>query len=243
MTEERFPLKGAKSVHSFARHRHSSAGGASTKETKGLILNGGWRYDLMGWFCDTFLFRGQWRELRQMTANLAHIQPGEQVLDMGCGTGTLAIEVQSRVGRAGCVAGVDPGSEQIACARSKAARRNLPIDFQIGAIEQIAFPDQTFDVVLSTLMMHHLPDNLKRQGLTEIARVLKPGGRLVIADFKRKKERQGLAARFHAGGSSMQGLVNMVADAGFEHLESEEMQPSRFSAFPGAGFVRAYKKA
>lgn len=230
-------------MHSFARHRHSSAGKASAKETKGLILNGGWRYDLMGWFCDTFLFRGQWRELRQRTANLARIQPGEKVLDVGCGTGTLAIEVARRVGRAGRVAGIDPGTQQIARARSKAARRNLSIDFQIGVIEQLAFPDQTFDVVLSTLMMHHLPNSLKSQGLAEIARVLKPGGRLVIADFKRKKERQGQAARFHAGGSSMQDLAALVKDAGFEHLETEEMQPPRFSAFPGAGIVRAHKSS
>ena len=229
-------------MHSFARHRHSEAGKASAKETKGLILNGGWRYDLMGWFCDTFVFRGQWRELRLRTANLARIQPGEQVLDVGCGTGTLAMEVQSRVGRAGRVAGVDPGTQQIARARTKAARRNVPIEFQIGVIEQLAFPDQTFDVVLSTLMMHHLPAGLKRQGLAEIARVLKPGGRLVIADFKRKQERQGQAARFHAGGSSMQDLAALVKDAGFEHLETEEMRLPRFSAFPGAGFVRAYKR-
>ncbi|HAT46812.1 MAG TPA: hypothetical protein DCS90_17060, partial [Ktedonobacter sp.] len=124
----------------------------------------------------------------------------------------------------------------------KAARRNVPIEFQIGVIEQLAFPDQTFDVVLSTLMMHHLPAGLKRQGLAEIARVLKPGGRLVIADFKRKQERQGQAARFHAGGSSMQDLAALVKDAGFEHLETEEMRLPRFSAFPGAGFVRAYKR-
>jgi ubiquinone/menaquinone biosynthesis C-methylase UbiE len=228
-------------MHSFARRLHGSAGKSSAKETKGLILNGGWRYDLMGWFCDTFLFRGQWRELRQKTAYLAHIQPGEQVLDVGCGTGTLAIEVARRIGRAGRVAGVDPSTQQIARARRSAARRNVPIDFQIGVIEHLPFPDQTFDVVLSTLMMHHLPDSLKRQGLAEISRVLKPGGRLVIADFIRKKERQGMASRFHAGGSGMQDLATMVSNAGFEHLETEEMQPSRFSAFPGAGFVRANK--
>ncbi|HEY6409346.1 MAG TPA: methyltransferase domain-containing protein, partial [Ktedonobacteraceae bacterium] len=152
-------------MHSFACHRPSRASKASAKETKGLILNGGWRYDLMGWFCDTFVFRGKLRELRQRTATLARMQPGEQVLDVGCGTGTLAIEVARRVGRAGCVAGVDPGTQQIARARSKAARRNVPIDFQIGVIEQLAFPDQAFDVVLSSLMMHHLPHTLKRQGL------------------------------------------------------------------------------
>jgi len=228
-------------MHSFTRHRPSRASKASATETKGLILKGGWRYDLMEWFIDTFMFRSQVRELRQRTATLARIQPGEQVLDVGCGTGTLAMEVARRVGRAGRVAGVDPGTEQIACARAKAARRHVPIEFQIGVIEQLPFPDQTFDVVLSTLMMHHLPDDLKHQGLAEIARVLKPGGRLVIADFKRKQERTGQAARFHAGGSSMQDLAAMVSDAGFSEVETEEMRPPRFSAFPGAGFVRAHK--
>jgi len=214
---------------------------ALATETKGLILNGGWRYDLMGWFHDIFSFRGKFRELRQRTAELARLQPGEQVLDVGCGTGTLAMEVARHVGATGRVTGIDPSPEQIARARAKAARRNVPIEFQIGVIEQLAFPDQTFDVVLSTLMMHHLPAPLKRQGLAEIARVLKPGGRLVIADFKRKQERTGQAARFHAGGSSMQDLAAIVSEAGFEHLETEEMQPPRFSAFPGAGFVLAYK--
>jgi len=228
-------------MHSFARHRHSSSGEASTKETKGLVLNQGWRYDLMEWFHDTFSFRGKFRELRQRTANLARLQPGDAVLDVGCGTGTLAMEVAHRVGRAGRVAGIDPGTQQIARARAKAARRHVPIEFQIGVIEQLPFPDQTFDVVFSTLMMHHLPAPLKRQGLAEIARVLKPGGRLVIADFKRKQERTGQAARFHAGGSSMQDLAALVSDAGFSQVETEEMQPPRFSAFPGAGFVRAYK--
>ena len=228
-------------MHSFARHFHSEASEASAKETKGLILNGGWRYDLGIWFIDTFVFRGQLRELRQRTANLARMQPGEQVLDVGCGTGTLAMEVQSRVGRAGRVAGIDPSLQQIARVCWKAVRRHVPIDFQIGVIEQLPFPDQTFDVVFSTLMMHHLPASLKRQGLAEIARVLKPEGRLVIADFKRKQERQGRAARFHAGGSSIQDLAAMVSDAGFSEVETEEMQPPRFSAFPRAGLVRADK--
>src|SRR5713101_8019737 len=228
-------------MHSFAPHRHSSAGKAPAKETKGLVLNDGWRYDLGEWFHDTFSFHGNWHELRQRTINLARLQPGDAVLDVGCGTGTLALEVARRVGRAGRVAGVDPGPQQIARARAKAARRNLPIEFQTGVIEQLPFPDQTFDVVFSTLMMHHVPASLKRQGLAEIARVLKPGGRLVIADFKRKQERQGQAASFHAGGSSMQDLAAIVSDAGFSEVETEEMRLPRFSALPGAGFVRAHK--
>jgi ubiquinone/menaquinone biosynthesis C-methylase UbiE len=228
-------------MHSFTHHVHNAADEASTKETKGLILNRGWRYDLRVWFIDTFMFHGQVQVLRQKTVNLARLQFGEQVLDVGCGTGTLAIEIQRCVGSAGRVTGIDPGTQQIARARVKATRRHMPIDFQIGVIEQLPFPDQTFNVVLTTLMMHHLPANLQRQGLAEIARVLKPGGRLVIADFKRKKERQGQAAHFHAGGSSIQDLVVIVSNAGFSGVETEEMQPLRLSAFPGAGFIHAHK--
>ena len=66
-------------MHSFAPHRHSSAGKAPAKETKGLVLNDGWRYDLGEWFHDTFSFHGNWHELRQRTINLARLQPGDAV--------------------------------------------------------------------------------------------------------------------------------------------------------------------
>ena len=230
-------------MHSSARHRHGEASSVSARTTRGLILNGGWRYDLTGWFHDLVSFRGGVRKLRRRTADLARIQAGEQVLDVGCGTGTLAIAVARRVGRAGRVVGIDPGAQQIARARTKAARRKELIEFQTGVIERLPFPDQTFDVVLSSLMMHHLPTSLKRQGLAEIARVLKPGGRLVIADFTPKQGRTGRAARFHAGGSSVNDLTGLVRDTGFAALETEEMRPPRFSAFPGASIVRAQKGA
>ncbi len=230
-------------MHSFAQHRHNPSGEASPKKTKGLVLDTGWRYDLMEWFFDTFLFRGKLRELRQRTADLARIQPGEKVLDVGCGTGTLAMEVAPRVGTAGRVFGIDPGDQQIARARFKAARHNLPIEFQVGVIESLNFPDQTFDVVLSTIMMHHLSDTLKRQGLAEIARVLKPGGRLVIADFKRPEERPTQPVRFGAGGSRIQDLAALVKDAEFSQVETEEMQLPRFPAHSAgfAGFVSGKK--
>jgi hypothetical protein len=59
--------------------------------------------------------------------------------------------------------------------------------------------------------------------------------------FTRKQERTGQAVRFHAGGSSMQDLVALVSDAGFAQVETEEMQPLRFTAFPGVGILRAHK--
>jgi ubiquinone/menaquinone biosynthesis C-methylase UbiE len=236
-------------MHAFAQRRHKRSNAApnaapstltdtsTDKATKGLILDQGWRYDLIEWLVDPILFRGQLRALRRRTVDLARLQPGERALDVGCGTGTLALAVARRVGPTGRVVGIDPGAQQIARARAKATRRHAPTEFQIGVIEELPFADQTFDVVVSTLMMHHLPAPLRRQGLAQIARVLKPGGRLVIADFVRKQERKGRAAQFHAGGSSVVELTSLLADTGFDNITTEALRPKRFSAFPGAGFV------
>jgi ubiquinone/menaquinone biosynthesis C-methylase UbiE len=229
-------------MHARARRLHGASGtalSAQSAPTKGLVLAGGWRYDLMERWLDATMFRGQVRALRQRTIELARVQLGEHVLDVGCGTGTLALGIQRWVGKTGRVAGIDPSAEQIARARAKAARRHLPTEFAVGVIERLPFPDQMFDVVVSTLMLHHVGAGLKRQGLAEAARVLKPGGRLVIADFTRKVDRQGPTARFHAGGSSLPDLAAMVTDAGFSQVETQDMPPQRFSAFPGAGFLTA----
>jgi SAM-dependent methyltransferase len=236
-------------MHAFAHHHQRAVGEPSAPATHGRILNGGWRYDATVWFCDAVVLRGKVRELRQRAIHLARVQPGESVLDVGCGTGTLALEVQPHSGPRGRVVGVDPGRQQIARARAKAARRKVPVNFQIGVIEQLAFPDQTFDVVLTTLMLHHLPDALKRQGLGEIGRVLKPGGRLVIADFQRAEPRRDQPARVGAGERGIQDLPALVHEAGFARVETEELPLPRVPALPGlhalpgsgVGFIRAYK--
>jgi ubiquinone/menaquinone biosynthesis C-methylase UbiE len=230
-------------MHAMMRQLHGKpekkTDEASPSKTKGLVLNVGWPYDLLLGPFDRLVFHGALKALRQRTMDLAQIQPGERALDVGCGTGTLALEVQGRVGATGYVAGIDPGPAQIARARAKAARSHQSADFQVGVIERLPFADQSFDVVFSTLMMHHLPTPLKRQGLAEVARVLKPGGRLVIADFTRKQDRTGRAARFHAGGSDIHALAELIGEAGFTDKEIEAMPAPRFSAFPGAGFIVA----
>jgi ubiquinone/menaquinone biosynthesis C-methylase UbiE len=137
------------------------------------------------------------------------------------------------------VCGIDLGPKQIARARSKAGRASIPIDFQVGVIERLAFPDQSFDVVLSTLMMHHLPDDLKRLGLAEMARMLKPGGRLVIVDFKRAEKQQGRPARLGAGSLGLQDLPALMKEMSFSQVESGEIAFPRLMGQTGAGFVRA----
>ncbi len=229
-------------MHSYAHHANRISPDASASRTRGLVMNWGWRYDLTVWFFDTFMFRGKLRELRARALDLARLQAGEVVLDAGCGTGTLALAAKDRVGETGRVVGVDPGPRQIARARSKAARRSLSVDFQLGVIERLAFPDQSFDVVLSTLMMHHLPDDVKRRGLSEVARTLKAGGRLVIVDFKRPERRAGRSTRFGAGESGMQDLPVLMQEAGFTRIETGELKLPRFPGLTGAGFALGRKE-
>ena len=213
-------------MHAFVPHRHRESGEAAASETRGFVWNWGWVYDLVIWFFVRLVLGGSEQEFRRMIADLAQLQPGETVLDVGCGTGTLALVAKERVGTTGQVCGIDPGPKQIARARSKAGKAGLPVDFQIGVIEQLAFSDQSFDVVLSTLMMHHLPDDLKRLGLAEIARVLKPGGRLLVLDMN------GPAGPWK---SRLADLPALMQEAGFSQVETGETR------FRGLSFVRARK--
>ncbi len=194
----------------------------SAPQTRGLVVNfSAWRYDLI---VQWFVMRGREPRFRQMTADLARLQPGEAVLDVGCGTGTLALVAKERVGETGRVAGIDPSAPLLDGARRKAARRGLPIDFQLGVIEQIAFPDQSFDVVLNTFMMHHLPHDLKRQGLAEIARVLKPGGRLLVVDFKRQEDHPVRSDWLGTTGEiGVQDLPALMKEVGFSRIETGDV--------------------
>lgn len=209
-------------------HRHGGDHrGQHRHTTRGRLLDRGWRYDLEVWFADTFLLRGKVRDLRRRVLELAGVRAGQAVLDVGCGTGTLAIEAAARVGAAGRVAGIDPAPRQLARARAKARRAGLSIDFRSGVIEAIPFPDGSFDAVTSTLMMHHLPEDLRRQGLSEMLRVLEPGGRLVVADFT---------------GPDMQDQSEPISRAGFTGVESEELRfPRIHGRWAGAALVLGRK--
>lgn len=227
-------------MHWLAHLHHREPGEASAPRTRGLVLNWwGWIYDLIARCGMRFILGGSEQALRLMTADLAQLQPGEAVLDVGCGTGTLALVAKERVGATGRVTGIDPSAQLLARARRKATRRSLEINFQPGVIEQLPFPDQSFDVVLSTLMMHHLPDDLKRQGLAEIARVLKPGGRLLVVDARRPEEHHDRPARpVGPWNSGIQDQPALMKEAGFSQVETGEIPFHGGLAFRGGlGFA------
>lgn len=186
---------------------------------------------------------GHIRRLRTLTVEQALLKPGEKVLDVGCGTGGVTIPAKQRVGKTGEASGIDPAPEMIALARQKAIRAGLEIDFRLGVIESLPFPDETFDVVTSSLMMHHLPEHVQVKGLAEIRRVLKPGGRILIADMKRpsnsfiKRFFTLLVQHGHAMQFGIEDLPGLLKEAGFEEIKQLE------DRFLTIGFVRATKPA
>ncbi|MCW5554436.1 MAG: methyltransferase domain-containing protein [Verrucomicrobiae bacterium] len=136
------------------------------------------------WLARVITFGGE-RKFRQRTLALAELQPGDAVLDVGCGTGTLLIQAAKRVGSSGSAHGVDRSVEMLAHARHKAAAQGVTASFVEGSADHLAFPDASFDVVFCTLMLHHLSASMQMATVTEMRRVLRPGGRLIIVDMQR----------------------------------------------------------
>ena len=201
-------------------------------QTAGSVLHRARWYDL---FSRVISF-GRDKAIREKLIVLAAPAPGEKVLDVGSGTGTLALALRLSVGT-GEVHGIDASPEMIEVAKEKAAKAGSDIDFQIALIEAIPFPDATFDLVTSSLMLHHLPDDLKRTGFDEIRRVLKPGGRFMAMDFVAHSHSplgHLLSIFGHSRGESMvDKLMPMLKDAGFSEVEGI---PTRHTNF---AFIRA----
>jgi ubiquinone/menaquinone biosynthesis C-methylase UbiE len=121
------------------------------------------------------------RALRQLV-DQAELQPRHRVLDVGCGTGTLAVIVKQRHKDLEYT-GIDPDPKALARAAHKASRAGVTPWFEQGFGDALPYPDATFDRVFSSLMFHHVPKAEKLSLLAEVRRVLSPGGRLEFADI------------------------------------------------------------
>jgi ubiquinone/menaquinone biosynthesis C-methylase UbiE len=193
-------------------HGQAAAGGPATE---GRLIHWARWYDPFV----TIFALGQNQALRRRTAELAGIKPGDRVLDVGCGTGDLTLAAAARAGAQGEVVGIDASPEMIAAARQKAVRRGYAARFDVALIERIPYPNDSFDVVLSSLMLHHLPGQLKQDGLAEVYRVLRPGGRLLVVDMQDDPHGMAHAAIAALGhghsGQSFSDLPGLLREAGF----------------------------
>jgi ubiquinone/menaquinone biosynthesis C-methylase UbiE len=160
------------------------------------------------------------------------------VLDVGCGTGTLAIRLAER-GPVVDVWGIDRDPAMLDRARRKAARRDAGIDWQRAWSTALPFPDRRFDRVFSSLLLHHLPPREKHRTVEEMRRVLRPGGLLLLADWNRTAHPLERAAYFLAvqlldGLETTAGHVDdllprLLREAGMEEVRRE----GRFTTLAG----------
>ena len=192
--------------------------------TAGLLLHRAFTYDLVVWL----FTRGGERTFRNKLLELARVETGESILDVGCGTGTLAVAARLRVGPSGIVCGIDASPQMVARATTKARKAGVDVAFSRAFAQTLPFPDGRFDVVFSTVMLHHLPRPARQQSLNEMRRVLKPQGRVVAVDFASSRDTSSghigrLLAHLHHrrhGHVDPSDLLALVRDAGFHVIES-----------------------
>lgn len=171
-------------------------------------------YELMS----TIAFTGSRRRIFGRLVTLAEVTAGDEVLDVGCGPGYLT-SLAAQAAPDGRAVGVDVSGQMIAEATRKRASANC--SFLVGKAEALDLPDASFDVVVSSLAIHHIPEDARAQAFAEMFRVLRPGGRALIADFRPPK---GNLARHLVGataGETMRDnpvdrIAPMLGDAGFQ---------------------------
>jgi ubiquinone/menaquinone biosynthesis C-methylase UbiE len=190
-----------------------------TPSTTGALIHAAAGYDLLVWLVTL----GRPQAFREKMLRLAHLKPGESVLDVGCGTGSLAIAAKRQVGPTGAVQGVDPSPEMIARGEKKARRAGVEVVFKEAFAQSLPFPDAQFDAVLSTLMLHHLPPKARHEFAVEARRVLKPDGRVLAIDFGgNPPKRKGFLHHFHHrhGHIALADMISILNEAGLDVVES-----------------------
>jgi len=163
-------------------------------------------------------------ELKRRLIVQARIEPGYRVLDLGCGTATLTILIKQMYPAAEVV-GLDGDPKILAIAEAKAAKAEVSLTLDHGLAFEMPYPDQSFDRVVSSLVIHHLTTENKRRAFKDIQRVLRPGGELHVLDFGQPHNLytsivSPLIRRLEEAADNVQGLLPaMIREAGFDQVE------------------------
>jgi ubiquinone/menaquinone biosynthesis C-methylase UbiE len=174
------------------------------------------------------LFAGRRRQAFRLLAIAAGARPGDRILDVGCGTGFFVRLLAEFVGPTGEVVGVDAAPEMVAHATAR-SRSIANCKFDVGNADALAYPDGRFDLVVSSLTLHHLAAQAQLPAVKEMRRLLRPGGKLLIAEFQAPTGHgwnlllgpTGLAAMKHG----VPQLESIAAEAGFAEIERGEVPP------------------
>src|SRR5215203_2598471 len=163
--------------------RHAHGGGAGRRVQGGILAGDAVAYDnVVGRLVLGSLLRSIAADVAAVAS--AGAPDGARVLEVGCGPGRLSIRLARRYGLE--VTGIDLDPAMIERARTNADRAGtsgeLGPSFLVGDVASLPFPDGSFDLVVSTLSMHHWADG--SAGLAEIGRVLRPGARALVWDFR-----------------------------------------------------------
>lgn len=171
-------------------------------------------------FYDPFvkLFGGD--AARQTLLDQTAIRPQQRILDIGCGTGTLAVQLKQLYPDVDLTA-LDPDPKALARAERKAQRAGVTMKFDRGYSDELPYPDASFDRVLSSFMYHHLRPEDKERTLREAYRVLRPGGSFHMADFAGPESGHGFLAHFFHASHRLRDnagsrILNLMSQAGFE---------------------------
>lgn len=171
---------------------------------------------------------GRENRLRLKVLTLARLKPGDALLDVGCGTGTHLLLAAPIVGASGGLCGVEPSRPMAEHARAKGRAHGVRLEIHESTAGELPLADASFDAVLCSMVLHHLPESERAAAAAEMHRVLRSGGRVVVADVRRPRALSALfsivsLAHLRAPHPLMDAreICDLLARAGFVEIKQQ----------------------